>query len=152
MTSQKKRGFPGPGPGRPKNPPPAATDVERVERYVACGMTNAEIAAVFGFSVDTLRRTYADALRTGMARRRGEAIDLLWTSARSGNVSAQKAVEAMTNRAAQKAADAKTAKSANAGEEPKAAKVGKKEQKILDAETAGIGSLWGKDLLPSVGN
>ena len=127
--------------GRPEIVP---TDAQRlqVEELAACGMKHIGIAAVIGCSEPALRKHFAIELADGPARRRAEILQLLYTAARKGNVSAGKHLELMTHRIA--AENAFTG--AEAQPESKPEKLGKKEQAQRAAEVAGQGSEWGSDL------
>lgn len=64
--------------------------------YVATGMSEADIARVFGVSHMTLRKHLSEELQNGRAEKRAEVIGYLQKSAKAGNVSAQKHLEMMT--------------------------------------------------------
>jgi hypothetical protein len=142
----------------PKGRPPFVVkqDVRtRVIQMSASGMTHDQIAAAVGCSAPTLRKRFAHELETGPARLRDEAIAMLCQSARNGNVGAQKIVFEI----AQREAAARAVENAHAefvGPAPETAaapaKVGKKEQRVIDAEQAGIGTDWGDDLHMGVPN
>lgn len=106
-------------------PPFAATkrQCKRVEEMISCGMSEPEISHVIGCSVPTLRKHFADHLMHGRARRRAEVIELLYKTARKGNVSAQKQLEDMTAVAA-----SLRPSMADVAEVPKPVKLGKKEE------------------------
>lgn len=70
------------------------------ELYVATGMSEEDIARVFGIGTTTLRKYLHEELATGRAKRRAEIIRFLHKSAKGGNVSAQKHLESMTAMAA----------------------------------------------------
>jgi len=128
--------------GRPEFKP---TDEMRakVEECIGCGMTHEDIARAIGCCDKTLEKHFADELQYGRARKRSEALELIWASARKGNVSAQKKLVDMTGTLAAHAAwdDAES-------RQPAPLKLGKKEQQAIAAATAGIGSEWGDDLIP----
>jgi len=117
---------------------PTAKQRREVEEFVSCGMKAVQIARAIGIHEDTLQKHFAEELATGQAKRRGEVIRLLYRSARAGNVSAQKKLEEMTQRAAAEAAFVEP--------EPKQPKKGKKEAATEAALMAGQGSDWGDDL------
>jgi predicted transcriptional regulator len=131
------------GRGRPAFKP---TQLHRrkVEQYVCGGMSHDAIAKVLGVSDETLRKHFAAELSTGAERRRAEVIDLLFASARKGNVTAQKKLEEMSGRSVAEAAF--TAPEAEDAKPAKVPKLGKKEVAAQDAETAGAGTAWGDDL------
>jgi AraC-like DNA-binding protein len=113
--------------------------VRKVEELIGCGLSEDDTARAIGCSTETLRKHFAENIRTARAKKRAEAIQLLWKSARAGNVAAQKKLEEMTGRA--------VAEEAVLGDRPqKAEKRGKKEQAAANAETAGVGTSWGDDL------
>lgn len=69
---------------------PTSSDREKVELLVASGTKHGEIALVLSISEPTLREAYAVELKTGPAKRRAEAVLLLYKAAKSNNVSAIK--------------------------------------------------------------
>ena len=87
-----------------------------------------------------LTKHFGEELETGRAVKRAEVIRLLFTSARKGNVSAQKTLEQITARAA---AEDEVLSQPTAEKQPR---LGKKEQAQIDAQTAGEDSNWGGDL------
>jgi len=128
---------------------------QRVEMMSAGGMTQSQMASVIGCDIDTLAKHFRVEIDTGPANRRKEALELLWASARKGNVSAQKAVYAIAEReAATHAIENAETNILNAEAEIAATppKIGKKEQRQIDAETAGVGSEWGDDLHMGLAN
>lgn len=117
----------------------------RVQELVACGMSQDDVARAIGCTTPTLQKHFAEELQTGAAKKRAEALGLLWKSARSGNVAAQKKLEELTKVAAAEAAFDSLRDPAPA----KAPKLGKKEQAAEEAKGAGgPGSEWGDDLRP----
>lgn len=89
MSEQKEEPNKG---GRPEfEPTPEQRD--QVEISVYCGMTHAAIAASLRISTPTLRKHFEDELLYGHSRKEAEAFQLLFESARKGNVSAQKHVQ-----------------------------------------------------------
>ncbi len=106
----------------------------RVEEYVSCGMTQEQIAKALGCDCDTLRKHCHDELVNGRARRRAEVVEMIFGTARKGNVTAQKKLEEMT------AVYAEPEDNQPAKSEPK---LGKKEIAQLEAERAGTGTEWG---------
>lgn len=108
------------------------------------------IARALGVDVDTLRKHCADELQNGLSNRRREVIGLLYKSARSGNVTAQKRLEEMTRLAGAAADFDERGKKAG----PPAAATprrGKKEIQREEAMQAGTNSEWGEDLAPLPG-
>lgn len=113
----------------------------KVEELVSCGMSQDDVARVIGCSIPTLEKHFPDELKTGRARKRAEVIALLFKSARSGNVSAQKKLEDMTG----VASIGRAPIIGTAAAEPKR---GKKEQAMADAQrpdqTTPLGQLMAK--------
>lgn len=122
---------------------------------VAAGERKETIARAVGCTVTELEVQFADELEHGAARRRAEAIDLVWRKAREGHPGSLKDVLEMTGAAvAEKAfldgADA-TERDEDDDPAPPAGhrrRLGKKEQALVDAEGAGSGTEWGDDLAP----
>lgn len=75
-------------PGRPAHTPTARTR-EQVALLVTVGVSAEIIAGVIGINVSTLRKHYADELRTGRATMAARVAGALLTSAMRGNVRAQ---------------------------------------------------------------
>lgn len=119
--------------GRPAHKPTTVTR-RKVTNAAACGMSHEEIAIGLGIHRHTLDKYYETELSTGALGRRMEVFDAMVTTAKKGNVSAQKAVLAMTPGAA-------------APPVPKDKPLGKKDQANADAKTAADGTDW-NDLLP----
>lgn len=101
----------------------------QVEQLVAVGTTEEDIAIFLRVAIMTLRKHFAEELRFGRMKVRAEVVDLLFTSARAGNVSAQKKLEDMTG-------IAMSARVAEHAGEPvgRPPKLGKKEQQQLEAQ------------------
>jgi hypothetical protein len=121
-----------------------------VERMVACGDSQETIARALGIEDDTLRKHFGDELKTGYAKRRRQAVDLLFDGAAKGNASLIKRVEEMT-RLAGAAADfdrPDAPRPAAGSRKVKANKLGKKEIAHDKAMVAGSDSDWGDDLRP----
>lgn len=121
----------------------------------SCGESENTIAKSLGVDVDTLRKHCSEELDSGFSNRRREVIGMLYKSARSGNVTAQKRLEEMT-RLAGAAADFDAAKNKPGAETPatppvRTLKRGKKEIQRDEAISAGINSEWGEDLAPLPG-
>lgn len=127
MTEKPKRPkASGRKPGRPEY---RATIEQRrtVEEMKFCGESDNTIARALGIDPDTLRKHFPDELADGHAQRRKEVIGMLFASARSGNVAAQKKLEEMGRVSA--------AAGAVKQRETKAAPLGKKEQQQQAAES-----------------
>lgn len=134
------------GAGRPEYEPKKA-DRKVVEEMKAFGETNNMIARALEISEPTLTKYFADELLNGVARKRREAITLQWEAARTGK---QSAINKVLEHTGITAADDKL-KNLPADEVEKAipaVKLGKKELAMKAAETAGIDSGWGSDLMP----
>jgi hypothetical protein len=102
-------------------------------------MPHEEIAMGLGIARNTLDKHFSEELSGGACKRRLEVLGAMFAAAKKGNVSAQRAYMAMTPRLAPPpTAPAKPA-----------AKVGKKEQQLADAKTAGKGNEWGDLLAPA---
>ena len=123
---------------------PTRAQLRRAEEMVAGGMSEPQVAVVFGISERSARRHFRAAFTDGLSKRRAEVINLLWGAARSGNVTAMKALEQMTGKA-----DA-VATWVGPRPEPvaKVPRIGKKEQQQMDAEgvLSGTDPDWGSDL------
>lgn len=130
--------------GRPQFKPTPKLKTQ-VERRIAVGWTQIDIAAEIGIDVKTLNVHFADQLTHGLARKRGEALDLLWRSARGGNVSAQRTLAAMQTPTPGEKSELVADKI------ERAVRLGKKEIAQQEAETAGAGTDWGDDLVPGKG-
>lgn len=121
---------------------PTPTLRRTVEQMVALGESQETIARALACDPDTLRKHFPEELAKGAAIRRREAIDLLFKSARKGNVSAIKRVEELTRAGA-------AAESIDQAARPaKELALGKKERAAIAATTAGAGTEWGDDLRP----
>jgi hypothetical protein len=65
---------------------------------VAMGLTLEELATDLGIPYGTMRRVFANEIKTARVRVRLDTVDLLSKAANSGNVSAMKALLQMTDR------------------------------------------------------
>lgn len=135
--------------GRPAHiPTPKARLTVRVMK--CDGRTQEEIASVLGISLNTLQRKYAEELATGNITLRAEIMQKMATLAKKGNISAARLfitqTEGWNDRVATAAAEAEFMAEI---EKPKVKPLGKKEQAIEDAKTAGLGSEWGDLLDPN---
>jgi hypothetical protein len=128
----------------PKPFRPTRVQLRKAEEMIAGGMSEPQVAVVFGISERSARRHFRSAFSDGLAKKRAEVINLLWGAARSGNVTAMKALEVITGKA--------DAVAVWTGPRPepvvRTPKLGKKEQQQLDAEdvVAGTDPDWGNDL------
>lgn len=116
--------------GRPAFPVTPALRRE-VEQMRSVGMSIDEIAIAIGCSTPTLTKHFDAELTTGAAKRRREVVNLLYQTARKGNVSAQKKLEEMTQAAALAAARMDEEPAPDATQKP--SRLGKKEQAAADA-------------------
>jgi DNA-binding CsgD family transcriptional regulator len=139
LPGSRKKAKPGRKPFRP-----TLAQTRRAEELVAGGMSELQVAVVFGISERSARTHFRAAFTDGLAKRRGEVINMLFKAARSGNVSAMKALEGITGKA--------DVAAVWSGPRPEQVcttpKLGKKEQQQLDAEgvVAGTDPDWGNDL------
>lgn len=109
-------------------------------------MSQDEIAAAIGISVPTLTKYFDAELTHGRAKKRAEVVELLFSAARKGNVSAQKKLHEITGT---QAAAAEWEVAEGVAKPPQASrKLGKKEEQAIAAQTAGLGTEWGDDLVP----
>lgn len=117
---------------------------DQVQLRKAAGWNHAEIAAELGIDRKTLYLHFGDEILTGGAKKRGQALDLLWKSAKEGNVAAQKAVVAMMIGQPGEVSEGEHT-GRNTSRSPT---LGKKELANQEAQTAGVGTEWGDDLMP----
>jgi predicted transcriptional regulator len=120
---------------------PTRQQRDQVEMMVAVGASVTDIAISLQVTRPTLRKHCRVELAAGRMKKRGELVVMLWESARSGNVSAQKKLIDMTDRAAAEAAFVPAE-----AEGMKVPRLGKKEEAALAAQTAGQGTDWASDL------
>ncbi len=145
MAVKKKRAPRRPGSAKPGPKPYEASseDRERVEVLLGGGMSEEEIAVVFGMARNTLRKHFGRELMTGRAKRRSEMLMAMFQSGKAGNVSAQKAYMAAGQiHAAADELEREISKPA------RPAKIGKKAAAAEEAKTltAGGDAEWGDDL------
>lgn len=151
--------IPGRRPGRPRKEEPEKkrgrgrpafrTSFElrdKVEKLISAGMKSREIAYALNISEPTLMKHFERELATGAAKKRAEAILLLWDSASDGNVAAQKKIIEMSSISAADAAmralaagefEGGSGSGAPAMPPQKPAKLGKKEQVQQAADNVG---------------
>jgi hypothetical protein len=77
---------------------PTATQRRRLMRGVAIGLTLEELAADLGMAYGTMRRTFANEIKTARVRLMLDNLDLLHEAAAGGNVSAMKTLLQMMQR------------------------------------------------------
>lgn len=128
------------GPGRPEFKPSRAQR-KKVERLVYSGMRQVDIARAIGISKPTLTKHFEEELATGLAKQRAAVVEMLFDSAKDGNVSAMRKLEEMGRIAGAEAALAAEP------DQHATPKLGKKEEAEEVAKTAGAGSEWGDDLM-----
>ena len=121
----------------------------QVEQMVAAGEPHETIASALGITLKGLEASFREELAHGLARRRAEAIDLVFRKAREGHPASIKMLLEITGTAGAeneflKRAD-RDAEEANSAPTPRRY-VGKKEIAQAEALTAGAGTDWGDDL------
>ncbi len=138
--------------GRPAFKPTPALR-RKVEQCVFGGMPKTEIAAGLGIDENTLRKHFEHELHIGLSRRRVEVLDLLFSAARKGNVTAQKKLEEMGARAAAEANfhDRPEKEPHHPDAAPKPPKLGKKEVATASARDMLHDEEWGPDIAASLG-
>jgi hypothetical protein len=152
-TKKKPRRRPAPA-KRPNGRPrfvPTAEQREKVELRKAMRVSDTDIALELGIARETLLEHFPQELRVGRLKKQGQSFDLLWKSAKDGNVTAQKAVVAlMSTSTPTSEPDAQS--SADAENVPvRQMAVGKKVAAKIAAQSAGEGTQWGNDLKPGFG-
>lgn len=120
---------------------PTQAQRDQIELMVSLNASVREISIALGVTANTLRKHCSSELTKGRSKKRCEIALMLWDSARGGNVSAQKKLIDMTDRAAAEAAFVPAEAEA---EKPR--RLGKKEEAALAAEMAGQGTDWAEDL------
>jgi hypothetical protein len=113
----------------------------KVERLVMAGMTHETIARAIDCDRATLTKHFAAELQCGLAKKRAEVIDMLFASAKAGNVSAQKKLEEMSR---------VTLAEETFTQPERQPALGKKERAHIAAQTAGQDSEWGSDLKSTI--
>ena len=147
VPPKRKRGRP-PGSktktpdGRPPyRPTPETRDA--VELLKAVGTPETAIAASLGIDVGTLGKHFVQELTFGRARKQREVLSMLFSSAKKGNVAAQRHLEARMGMAGAQASFDEDSDDKPAARE---VRLGKKEQQAVEAAKAGVGTEWGEDL------
>jgi hypothetical protein len=138
MTEKSKAKRPARKPAVRRGRPPYRPTIEArqtVEEMKFCGESENTIARALGIDVDTMRKHFADELQDGHAQRRKEIIGMLFASARSGNVSAQKHLDGLG-----RAAGAQDAINRRGEKQVKPAKLGKKEEQQAAARAVASGT------------
>ena len=120
-----------------------------VEQMVAASERPEVISRAIGCPVEELQDRFGDALENGLARRRCEALNMLWRKAREGHAMSIDKVVAMTGAALGEETFARDADAAGAAEPARKVYRGKKEMAKEAALSAGEGTEWGDDLSPA---
>ena len=126
------------GPGRPRYEP--TEEHRRVARAMAAyGVPHKEIAASIGISAPSLRLYYRDELATAATEANAKVAEGLYRKA-LGNTpqSVTAAIFWLKARAGWR-------------DRPEDAAAGKKARAAAEAQSAGVGTDWGDDLLPPAG-
>lgn len=119
-----------------------------VEQMVVAGDPHEMIARAVNCPISEFESRFADEIANGAARRRCEALDLLWRKAREGHPASIKEVITLTGASMGEAAFRREAeKSEETDPAPKKRPPGKRELAHAAAQTAGEGTEWGEDLL-----
>ncbi len=108
-----------------------------VAELISCGMSRDDVALAIGCSTPTLEKYFPKEIQQGAAEKRAEVIGLLFKNARKGNVSAQKALEAMTRTSLAESEIRRREGSGSEGPAALARPLGKKEQQRQAAEKVG---------------
>jgi AcrR family transcriptional regulator len=130
---------------------PTAAQRRKVELYRFAGMSEEDIASAIGCSRPTLTKHFPEELAVGAAKKRAEAMDLLWKAARGRkpNVAAIKKLIEIGALADAAGATGDSQKPAV----PNNGKLGKKQlAQIAATQVGGEGSEWGNDLDPPAGS
>ncbi|MCP4406809.1 MAG: hypothetical protein GY807_03445 [Gammaproteobacteria bacterium] len=143
--------------GRPPHNPTSETR-NKVMLLLALGRDDAFIASSLGITKPTLKKHYFRELRVrdeARARVDGIRVQALWNQVREGNVAAMKefnrVMEQVDRDTAEREFGAARPEDDEDLEIPAPEKIGKKEAANRAAETAGVGTDWGEDLLPEDG-
>lgn len=107
---------------------------DRVAVLAASGMVYEEIAAAIGCSMPTLTKYFFKELTSGKARKTADMVAKLYEQGIAGSVPAAKAFLQM----------ALKADALPPPKQPKEQRVGKKEARLLESQTAHEGSGWGE--------
>ena len=124
----------------------------KIKLLLALGWSNERIAGALYITQPTLRKHYFSELKARMIMRDrldARRFEQMMDAANDGNVSAMKALEKMIEKSdLMLMARTFDPIAAQKSEELKARAIGKKEQQLLDAQSAGEGSSWSSDLTP----
>lgn len=142
MRKYRKAAKPKNPPGRPSHVPTEELKT-RVIRYVGAGMSQESIANVVGISVSSLLRHYRHELDVGASLCEAAGIDMLWSAADKGNISAIKAIVEKSTVSAAVADIRNRGKMKEVKEiedsKPRVPQLGKRKQQVLEAEKAASG-------------
>ena len=138
--------------GKRGRPPhiPTQENRNRVRLLLGLDWDIERIAKSLRITKPTLRKHYFSELKhQDEARHQVEAVhlEMLWDQCKAGNVAAIKEWRRMMDRAQQEEADRKLRQDQAPPGPRKAAPLGKKEAADQDAQSAGLGTEWGEDLL-----
>jgi len=121
---------------------------QKVEQCLAAGMSQDAIARAIGCDAKTLVKHFADELTTGLAKKRAEAIALLWKAAK-GKKPNVAAVKKLIELHAITEASTEAGDPDQAAAVPNTGRLGKKVMaQIAATQVGGEGSEWGDDLNP----
>ena len=124
----------------------------KISLLLALGWSNERIAGALYITQPTLRKHYFSELKARMIMRDrldARRFEQMMDAANDGNVAAMKALEKMIEKSdLMLMARTFDPVAAQKSEELKARPLGKKEQQLLDAQSAGEGSGWSSDLTP----
>lgn len=119
---------------------------DKVEWYIATGMTQEEVARAIGCTVPTLVKHFGDNLNNAYARKKAAVTDMMVAAAMAGNASIQKRLEQIiSTKGAMQRFDTPLP---SEPPEVKPERPGKKELAQTAAQTAGTGNAWGNLLRP----
>ncbi len=128
----------------------------KVNLLFACGRKVEEVAEVLGITKPTFYKHYFNEVsRAGLAplMLKARQLERLNTQAEAGNVAAEKALAAMVHAERlttlqDRMSDAQDNSADRATRAVASPKMGKKDMAQLAAQSAGVGTEWGADLLP----
>lgn len=124
----------------------------KIKLLLALGWSNSRIAGALDITQPTLRKYYFSELRARMIMRDrldARRFEQMMDAANTGNVAAMKALEKMLEKSdLMQMAGKFDPVPEKSPEEAKSKPLGKKEQQLIDAQTAGEGSGWSSDLTP----
>ena len=142
MTIEDGRGKPGPKPHQPTE-----QSIKLVEAMVACGVPQIEVAAVIGIDPKTLRLYYSETIAVAATKANTQVAQSLFNKATSKGITGPSVTAAifwLKCRAGWRHAEPDQPQRDEGWQPP----MGKKEQAALAAQTAGMDTDWGDDLMP----